>query len=122
MPQNGKGVWPTDLLLATRQHDIGNKIIPLFDDRSQAWSYMNSCNKSSNRLLKIEADERVPMVPAYPFIESSFDSNDPLRELLTIQGSAWMSMKATLKSALIELLQAQLSNIHITSLSMPQRA
>lgn len=100
----------------TPNETFANKNIPLFENRSRASDYMNSCNKNSAiGSLKIESEERVPMVPAYPFIgESSFDSGDPIRELLTIQGfSMDVDPDVIATKRLIESLQAQLSNIHI---------
>jgi hypothetical protein len=93
-----------------------DKSIPLFDKQSDALEYTNSCNKTkSSASLKIEEWERIPQVPAYPFIgESSYDPNDPLRELLTIQGFSMSVDNSDIENKrLIDELQAQLSNIHV---------
>lgn len=95
---------------------FSDKRIPLFNNRTDALGYMNSCSQAESvSSLKIEDRERIPQVPAYPFIgESSFDSNNPLREILTIQGFSMSVNQSDIDNKrLIDDLQAQLSNIHV---------
>lgn len=93
-----------------------DKSIPLFDNRSDTQTYMKECDTStSTNTLKIIEDELIPQVPAFPFIgESSYDSTDPLREILTITGFSMEIDDDVINiQNRIRQLQDQLSNIHI---------
>jgi len=121
MPKNKVSEWERRLAYGPAYGTSPNRLftdknIPLFKTQSDCQEYLASCDKSASTIsLKIEPEERIPMVPAFPFIgESTTDPSDPIRQILNITGFSMNVNSDDLRiKRELEKLQNQLSKVHV---------
>ena len=95
-----------------------DKSIPLFETRPDADHYFTRGEAKNTRgsiNILPPNGEQIPVVPAFPFIgKSSVDSNDPIRELLIVEGSSMNVDEDEIDTRIrVQNLRNKLQNIHV---------
>ena len=95
-----------------------DKSIPLFETRPDAAHYFTRGEAKNTRgsiNILPPNGEQIPVVPAFPFIgKSSVDSNDPIRELLIVEGSSMDVDEDEIDTRIrVQNLRNKLQNIHV---------